>query len=76
MIEMCLELLISGVLSTSFQNNVIDYNNNITYNIADKNTFVLPDKYNLMLLCENQKQRFANTNATDEEVFDLISSVE
>lgn len=76
MIEMCLEVLLSGVISTNIKNDMINYNNNVTYNIAGKNVYVLPDKYNLMLLCDNENQRFANINIEKQEIFNIVSSIE
>lgn len=76
MIEMCLELLISSVLSTNSLNNAINNNNNVTYSMENKQHYIIPDKYNLILLCDNQTQRFANVNSTDEKVFNLINSIE
>lgn len=76
MIDLCLEILISGVIMTSSLNNAIDHNSGVVYNYSGKSNYVLPDNYNMTLLCEKQMQRFANTDNTDQKMFNYINSIE
>jgi hypothetical protein len=72
MIDMCLEALISGVISVNNMNMSVDTNNGIFYTHENRVEYVLPDKFNLIQLCEKE-ERFA-VNA--KKPFDLIKTID
>jgi hypothetical protein len=68
MFEVCLETLLSGVISVSGQNLTINENNNIYYTSNSRTEYVLPDKYNQLDLC-SKKERFVKTEKKDNFLF-------
>lgn len=72
MIELCLEVLVSGVLSVSGMNLAVDHNNSVMYTTNNKVQYVLPDKINLSQLCESEERFALNV----EKPFNLIKSID
>jgi len=59
--HLCLETLISGLISYQTQTFTYNKNNGIFYDLCKTHTcFVIPDKFNSVELCdENKGERFA-----------------
>jgi len=72
MFNYCLEALMSGIISVSGQELLINTNSGIHYNIKDKPYYVIADKYNQEQLCQN-KTRFQVKYSNNLE---LISAIE
>ncbi len=73
-VEMCLTALLSGILETDGNavnmDKVMDKETKIVYLMDKRPLYVLPDKYNMLKLC-NKKERFP-VSASDGDKFNLI----
>lgn len=72
MLGICLSALMSGVIGVSGMQYSVDTNNGVLYTHEDKVEYVLPDKFNLVQLCE-QEERFAVNTV---KPFNLIKTIE
>jgi hypothetical protein len=70
MVEMCLEALISGVIAINGMDAGIDNNNRVMFTHSGRTEYVIPDKYNEIQLCG--QERFAANNLKQ---FDLIKII-
>jgi len=70
--EICLDVLLSGVLTIVSPTMTIDLNNGVVYNNKNKTEYALPDKYNMLELCKSEK-RFA---VQDKKPFDLVKEID
>ena len=73
MTGLCLEILLSGIISITDQNMSIDTNNGVIYNTKGKTSYVLPDQENQLILCLNQEKLSENKTLNR---FDMIQTIE
>jgi len=72
MFEVCLETLLSGIISVSGPQLIINENNNLYYTSANRIEYVIPDKYNQITLCQ-EPERF---NTKTKKPFIMLKTIE